>query len=109
MERFVELDRQGTQNRDFRCSPVTPMETLSQGGMLHRMELMCMQVQADFTRQIEELETGKTFQIGEWKRPNNTGTFFKIILKLHYFQRWRNNNGTTGWRNFRKVWCWNFG
>jgi len=35
--------------------------------MLHRMELMCMQVQADFTRQIEELETGKTFQIDEWK------------------------------------------
>ena len=75
MERFVELDRQGTQNRDFRCLPVTPMETLSEGGMLHRMELMCMQVQADFTRQVEELEPSKTFQIDEWKRPNNTGTF----------------------------------
>jgi len=81
MERFVELDRQGTQDREFRCSPVTPMETLSQGGMLHRMELMCMQVQADFTRQIEEIETGKTFQIDEWKRPNNTGGGITMVLQ----------------------------
>ena len=82
----MELDRQGTQDREFRCSPVTPMETLSQGGMLHRMELMCMQVQADFTRQIEEIETGKTFQIDEWKRPNNTGTYCFIILNFFTFQ-----------------------
>ena len=59
MERYVELDKRGTRDRDFRCATITPLETLEVGGMLHRMELMCMQVQADLTRQVEEIEPDK--------------------------------------------------
>ena len=41
-----------------------------------------MQVQADFTRQVEEIETsGKVFQIDEWKRPNNTGGGITMVLQ----------------------------
>merc|ERR1711935_1139483 len=81
MERYVELDKRGTRDRDFRCATITPLETLEAGGMLHRMELMCMQVQADLTRQVEEIEPDKKFQIDEWKRPNNTGGGITMVLQ----------------------------
>ena len=59
MERYEKLDLTDVEERCkiFRVEPVTPLETLKQRNRLHRMELLCMNIQNDFIQNIERIES----------------------------------------------------
>lgn len=68
MERYLELDKNGDVEKrclGFKVQPVTPPSVLKEKKMLHRMEMLCMQVQHDFTSNVERIEQGKIFGCGE--------------------------------------------
>lgn len=84
MERYESLDQSDVseQCRQFRAAPITPVSILSERTILHRMEMMCMNIQNDFISNIERLESsGKNFQVDEYKRPNNTGGGITMVLQ----------------------------
>ena len=61
MERYLELDKNGDVEKrclGFKVQPVTPPSVLKEKKMLHRMEMLCMQVQHDFTSNVERIEQG---------------------------------------------------
>ena len=59
MERYESLDQSDVseQCRQFRAAPITPVSILSERTILHRMEMMCMNIQNDFISNIERLES----------------------------------------------------
>ena len=66
MERYLELDKEGDVEercKGFKVQPVTPPSVLKEKKMLHRMEMLCMQVQHDFTSNVERIEQGKHFEV----------------------------------------------
>ena len=45
------------------------------------MEMLCMQIQADFCDNVERLENGKKFQVDKWSRAEHGGGGITCVLQ----------------------------
>lgn len=87
MDRFLDLEKKSVEERveTFRSVPVTDVEKLKKGGILQRMELLCMQVQADFCGNIERIEkkagSEASFKVDKWERKDHGGGGITCVLQ----------------------------
>ena len=84
MKRYKELENLSVKERieTFRAEPVTPADELAKKGILQRMELLCMQIQADVCENVEKLEpNGKRFHVDKWSRAEHGGGGVTCVLQ----------------------------
>lgn len=83
MERYEQLEKLSVKERleSFRAEPVSSGDSLEKCGIFQRMELLCMQIQADFCNRIEELEVGRTFKVDKWSRSEHGGGGITCVLQ----------------------------
>ncbi|KAF6031927.1 CPOX [Bugula neritina] len=52
---------------EFMCQPITDMNTLEKSEeMMHKMELLCMQLQGQLCRELERIEGTTKFRVDRW-------------------------------------------
>lgn len=70
-------------------SPVTPLEHLESNpnDMKTRMELMIMQVQAEFCRALEKEENNSQFTVDKWKREEGGGGVTCVLQDGSVFEK----------------------
>lgn len=88
--KMVEARSSKLDTSKFMALPLTPLEKLesNRGDMKTRMELMIMQVQADFCRALENEENfGSKFKVDRWERKEGGGGITCVIQDGDVFEK----------------------